>query len=328
MAPPRLPRITFRTASEGGEVRLRPQIYPAGALTGRRRLVLLIHGFNNSEKEAREAYDGFCRLQRELGDLNPDQPVGDGNLVEVYWPGDVGWFPAKNYEDSLERAIKVGRLFAEAFARLLEDGVPKAIDVVAHSMGCRLTLEVMRQLLLVGVPDIRFRRMVFFAAAVPTFLLEGQERLRKGLDNSQAEGVLSLFSPDDWILDNAFPLGQWDAQGEGWTNGEDEWRNNTVALGVQRWVYHNAPAVLEQAQNYEAGHSDYWGRKKETRDRQGRLAGKEAMRFLQFTAAGSREQEDRLTVTRSVAPQRTAGLPRDSFSRSADGSEGVPGAEM
>jgi hypothetical protein len=194
---------------------------------------------------------------------------------------------------------------------------------VAHSMGCRLTLELIRRL--IAVPDVSIQRVVFMAAAVPTFLLEPPERLRTGLDHPRVEGVMSLFSADDSVLDNAFPLGQWDAQGESWTDG-DEWRRgNTVALGHERWVPVNPPRVLSQENQIQisgAGHSDYWGWREKTRDRQGRWANILVKDFLRFTDAGSREVLSRERADRETAPGRTGGPDREPASRNPDGSEG------
>lgn len=326
MASRRPPKLTFRAEPESGDVLERPRACPGSALIGQRYLVLLIHGFNNTQKQAQEAYDGFLSLQRELGDLNPDQPVADGRIVEFYWPGDVGWWGwsrAKNYEDSLERAIGIAQQLPEALRRAVGHNDRIEIDIVAHSMGCRLTIELIRRL--IAVPDVSIQRVVFMAAAVPTFLLEPPERLRTGLDHPRVEGVMSLFSADDWVLDNAFPLGQWDAQGESWTDG-DEWRRgNTVALGHERWVPVNPPRVLSQENQIQisgAGHSDYWGWREKTRDRQGRWANILVKDFLRFTDAGSREVLSRERADRETAPGRTGGPDREPASRNPDGSEG------
>ena len=322
----RPPRLTFREASDGGDVLTRPRACPSIALTGKRYLVLLIHGFNNSEKQAREAYDGFQSLQRELGNLNPNLPVADGHLVEFYWPGDVGFFSGLNYEDSLHRSIVIARRFSEALQRAVEQAGPKQIDIVAHSMGCRLTIELLRRL--ITVPDVSVRRVAFLAAAVPTFLLEPPERLRTGLSHPSVEGVLSLFSPDDGILKNAFPAGQWDAQGEDWTDG-DEWRRGiTVALGHELWVPVDMPRLLDQSPIGGAGHSDYWGWREKTRDRQGRSSNILVKDFLGFAAAGPRDTLVREIGDRDTAPARVVGDDRERRARTADGSEGEQWVEV
>lgn len=331
MASPRPPKLTFRVESESGDVLVRPRLCPGNALTGQRYLVLLIHGFNNTQKQAEEAYDGFLALQRELGDLNPGQQVADGHIVEFYWPGDVGWWEwsrAKNYDDSLERAIEIARRLVQAFERLIRDGVEKEIDIVAHSMGCRLTLELINQLH--AMPGVRVRRVVFMAAAVPTFMLELGKRLQNGLNLSRTEGILSLFSLDDNVLDIPFRLGQWDASRQRWARAGEESNPNgdTIALGREHWNYRNLPTMLRQAQISGAGHSDYWGWKPGTRDNHGKRANHEVKQFLRFTAAGARETSARDTAEREAAPARAGSPERDTASRTVEEAPQGPCAEV
>lgn len=320
MASPRQIRMTFRQEDSGGGVLDRPKVCPGKALTGQRYLVLLIHGFNNSKSQAQEAYDGFKALQRELGNLNPDQPITQDTLVEFYWPGDVGWISAMNYEASLQRAIAIARRLPGGLRRAVGHDNPLHIDVVAHSMGCRLVLEMIRHIR--AYPNIVLRRAAFMAAAVPTFLLEPTERLRAGLDRSTVEKVMSLFSIDDWVLGNAFPAGQWDAQGERWTEGDEYRRGSTVALGHECWISSYPSSLLSQdTQTHieQAGHSDYWGYKNNT---QGHKANALVKDFLGFSGAGSRKIVDRERGDRESSAARTTGPNREPPSRYADGSEG------
>lgn len=316
-------RMTFRRADEGGDVLDRPKVCPGNALTGQRYLVLLIHGFNNNKGEAQKAYKGFKNLQRKIGGLNFDQAITGGLLVEFYWPGDVGYFPAKNYEDSLERAIKIAHQLPGALRRAVGHNDPIEIDIVAHSMGCRLALEMVRKLTVVR--DVFVRRIACMAAAVPIFLLEPPERLRAGLDHSSVEKVMSLFSRDDGVLYYGFAFGQLDAQGESWTEG-DEWREGaTIALGYECWISANPSSILgKEAQKKinGAGHSDYWGWEKKTRNKQGRQANSFVKDFLGFTSVGLREVLPREKDSRETVMARTPGLDREIISRNADGSEG------
>ena len=323
MAAPRPIRMTFRQADSGGGVLDRPKVCPGKALTGQRYLVLLIHGFNNSKSQAQDAYEGFKSLQRKLGNLDSDQAITHGTLVEFYWPGDVGWISSMNYEDSLQRAIAIARRLPEALRRAVGHDDPLHIDVVAHSMGCRLVLEMIRHI----PPSVNMvlRRTAFMAAAVPTFLLEPAERLRSGLDRSTVEKVLSLFSPDDWVLDNAFSIGQWDAQGERWTEGDEYRRGSTIALGHECWISSHPSSILSQDMQThinQAGHSDYWGWKKDTRETQGLRANTLVKDFLGFSAAGAREIVHRERGDRESLAARLSEPDRKPPSRTADGSEG------
>src|SRR5258706_7605587 len=74
-------------------------------------------------------------------------------------------------------------------------------------MGCRLTLELLRNLHDAPHASLEVKRVVFFAAAVPVVKL----RLWNApLRVFEEDGVaaLSLYSPEDFVLSDLFPKGQ------------------------------------------------------------------------------------------------------------------------
>lgn len=296
MAPP--PSVSLRQSPKGGEVLTTFQPNPTNVLRLSRRLLLLIHGYNNDLEAGKDAYQGFIRVQHELADLPPDRPICDGQIVGVYWPGDADWgiFSALYYPWSIEKAKTAAASLATALESAAREGLLHEVDVIAHSMGSRLTLELLKQLL--PTPRIRVARIVFMAAAVPVFMLDPADgqKLRAAYETMLAGGAISLYSRDDMVLNLAFPVGQTAAgAGEGWF---------PTALGHDIWLSHLTPPNLLQYPVNGAGHSDYWGWKEETLDR-AREANKHIREFLRFTSGVVRETPSRVVVERDGPEERT-----------------------
>lgn len=267
-----------------------PDANPPDVLRGSWQLVLLIHGYNNDLKAGREAYEGFRLVQQEIGRI--DKP-----LVDIYWPGDANWGIVSflYYPWSIGQAQQTAPVLARALGEAVALSGFKQIDLVAHSMGGRVTLELIRHLQ--AVPGVLVRRVAFMAAAVPTFMLipGDPHRLREAYDALVRGGAVSLFSPDDMVLAVAFPAGQTLA-------GADEGRFPT-ALGHERWTSPVALPTLAQEQIYGAGHSDYWGWKEKTRDR-ARQAGRIVRQFLGLGPIPERVVEERLRAEREGVEAR------------------------
>lgn len=296
-APP--PSLSLRTSPRGGEVLARAEPNPPHVLGRSWALVLLIHGYNNDMPEGTQAYEGFRARQRELG-----EPVADRPLVDVYWPGDASWwiFSPLYYPWSIGRARESAPVLARAIEEAVALGGWKQIDVVAHSLGCRLALELIAAL--AAVPGVYVRRVALMAAAVPTFMLEPghARRLREAWDAMRSEGPLSLYSPADPVLALAFPLGQTaGGAGEGWF---------PTALGHDCWAGGLTPPGLAQREIPGARHSDYWGWKEDTLA-QSREAARHVREFLQLGPVAVRELAVRSAPARAGAEARAPAAPRE-----------------
>ena len=297
--------LSYREDAVGGEVSAQPKIVGQSppeisgqtAIEQARHLVLLIHGYNNDTRAAADAYEGFHARQRDLDDRGPADPASgsryaDGRtFVEVYWPGDAAWglLSFLFYMGSITHAIQT----AERLAGYLAEHVGNAvrIDIVAHSMGCRLGLELLRAL--ENRPRApRVERIVFMAGAAPTFMLEQRSpprRLRPCYDRMLLGGARSLYSGADKVLAWAFPAGQSLASGaEGWL---------PTALGHAYWSDPAIPINLGQTENPSAGHSDYWGWNDAAKPLQcATKAAREVHDYLQFPSAGDRAIGHRTVV--------------------------------
>jgi len=193
--------LSLRTAPEGGKARNTVHANRQLSLMGETHLVLLIHGFNVNEQAARNAYKQFQRNVPEDRRLQ---------MAWVFWPGDkysnaVGsalsysWMPKRAQYCALKMA---GHIAKEIVARA--KGTVN-FYIVAHSLGCRLTLELLR-ILSVSNDDVRIRLVALMAAAVPTYMVKPGEHL--DLLEFGGDRVRVLFSRKDLILKYIFRPGQ------------------------------------------------------------------------------------------------------------------------
>jgi len=293
--------LKLRLADSGGSVR-QPDSQDLDKLLGARRVLLLVHGYNNNfEFASKTAYPGFENLQREIAGIGPDGDYAPGwRVCKVYWPGDAdfGLVSALFYPWIIKNAPETGR----ALAALLHAAAgPERMEValVSHSLGCRVVAELLKALPAGSGASVT--RVAFFAAALGTDKLEDKRAgsLGEACDARVEDSVLSLYSGADSVLALAFPLGQTLAPGdEGFM---------PVALGHELWTSSAVPGVLSQAQNAGAGHGSYWGWEQKTRDGCGRRANEAARDVLRLGRFAQRLTPDRQVQVRSPAEARELG---------------------
>ena len=294
---------SFRVADVGGAVKpidaaqyeaIRQRL-DGGTAKG---LVVLVHGYNNDRNAAVAAYEGFFARQREIAQLVAERALADNKIFsEVYWAGDADWgfVSFLCYMGAVGNARQTGVHFAELLARLAERAEPLEVQLVGHSLGCRVVFEALRHL--GAVANLRVTHVVFMAAAVPLSLLEApadQQRLRYSFDQvmRRSQGAArSLFSPDDIVLTGAFPAGQSLASGpEGFM---------PVALGRDFWQALIEPPRFTQHQVHGANHSDYWGWNSK-KLAQARDAQQHVHQFLGFNSGGERPTSGREPGSRDM----------------------------
>lgn len=235
-----LPDEEYRTVLERG---LWQRI---NSLDGNSRILLFIHGYANDLKDAFIAYTAFAS--------NADRVLGAGSLRPVvglfFWPGDTNprWFSPLSYPWEIQPAKDSASRLAEWLQGLRgPGGSPVEIDIIAHSLGCRVTLETLDILRFIPNPTVRIRSVTLMAAAVE----EGAVDMREGVIGALRPAAflpgdrLLLFSESDWVLWLAFPLGQ-SAAGESFLPTAVGRFGGPQTLPAQRDEY------------YGAGHSDYW----------------------------------------------------------------------
>ena len=293
--------LKLRLADQGGGVR-QPDSRDVDELLGARRVLLLVHGYNNDYAFARDvAYSGFESLQREIAGVGPAGDYAPGwKLCKVYWPGDADYGLASPlfYPWIVKNAPATG----QALARLLHAAAGAErleVAVVSHSLGCRVVAELLKAL--PAGSGACVTRIAFFAAALGTGKLEDQRAgsLGAAFGARIEDAALSLYSGSDLVLALAFPLGQTPAPGdEGFM---------PVALGHALWTSSALPGVLNQAQNANAGHSSYWGWEQKTRETCGRRANEAARDALRLGRFAQRSTPQRQVEIRSCAEARALG---------------------
>jgi len=249
-----LPRWNVRQHPVGGEV-VNLVEEPPRTTDGRRRIILLIHGYNTSKIDAGEGYDRFVENLAGIGragtTIIPD-------VVEFYWPGDA-WSKVRStldYPEALNRAAESARRLAEFVIH--RPGAPPNDAVryvlVAHSMGNRVALEFIGNMLQLAQPSgAVIRAACLMAAAVPVYMVENNGALRGAA--ASVEDTVAMYSPQDSVLECAFPVGQWGAN-EGWCEAV-----GLQGLPTERW------RLLQRMHQGGAGfgHNDYWGSPKTAR---------------------------------------------------------------
>lgn len=217
-----------------------------------------------SEKEATKSYQVFRR------NLRKRWPYLAADLCEVYSPGDAKppFIRVLWYQWKIAPAKKSGLMFG----RYVRDRKGPNADectkiIIAHSLGCRMTLEALRELQAAGVRAT----IVLMAAAVPVHMLYVGMPLRKAVE-AVCPTRNVLYSHSDQVLTMAFRMGQSLASGEGFL---------PVAVGRE-----GDPVSLwsEKRHMHGYGHGDYWS-EASTTDVIAELLGEPADRRLEARSA-------------------------------------------
>jgi hypothetical protein len=298
--------LYLRRKLEGGGL-LVPAVF-RGKLDAiaRRSCLVLIHGYNNADSEAAESYLRFRERQREINEP-PTPTTLDEYFGDAFWPGDADWWGWFDAADALVYPISVRnarQAAGELATLLLRMPNLERVSFIAHSLGCRVTLETLLALRERSLP--RVERVVLMAAAVPSEMLEPGGRFFDLLAELQASGtqLYVLHSMQDQVLHRAFPIGQKFA-------GPGEESSRALGRFGATAMMPGFGGGLSDDLIEGAAHSHYWGH---VRNAASLKATELAAMFLELGALG-RE----LGVPRVVgAPaeeleSRSIGVRRESF---------------
>jgi pimeloyl-ACP methyl ester carboxylesterase len=211
------------------------------------RIVLIVHGYNNDQREAADSYNDFYNELNQLLDNYQLQ-----HIWEVYWPGFYPVRPSKieplsaaSYPAQVLRAPHVAKALADHILAL--NGI-KEVLFIAHSLGCRIVLETLNHLAhaaadgkKIAVPGI-----CLMAAAVPYTSLEAGGTLEPAAKYTNKYYV--LFSPADHVLRWLFRPGQFLARGNAWSEAVGRW-------GKPRTCWKNESYNVV---NTQLDHGDYY----------------------------------------------------------------------
>ena len=150
-----------------------------------KNVLLIIHGYNMSYSHALDQFSLYQDSFAKKYDL----------IIGYLWPGGNQWW---EYRHARRRTLD------ELPYRLLSTlsqfkAVSKNVDVLAHSMGCRLTLEMLD---LARIPLVR--NLFLTAPAVSNVSLQLGQRYHQALGNSKH--VYVFHSQNDEVASYAFPI--------------------------------------------------------------------------------------------------------------------------
>ncbi len=236
--------LTVRDSPEGGSVADMVRELTPAFPQGRRRVVLLIHGYNSTEDAARQSYEKFTD---DVGALGPSARALLADMGKVYWPGDAALGPLSCLSYPFEIGPAKGsaeKLAAYVRGLVGPAGTPVELYFVCHSLGNRVLLELLDRLAGDPAPLGHVAAVVLMAAAVPIDMVGDDGALLAGARVPSKTVV--LYSRDDNVLHWAFPLGE-TAAAEGFF---------PTAIGR----FGQPPGLWSEREELAGDdHSDYWG---------------------------------------------------------------------
>lgn len=207
--------LTVRKNPFGGGYLNKAHADPKYWFGGSFLVTLFIHGFSTDEARAKEGYDAFIR--RLGGRWN-------GKIGTFFWPGDwnAPWLGDRkmsfqgnlrglSYPSEIKEAKKSGRMLADFLADPRNTPMQPEFVLVAHSLGCRLVLELLEAIRKKRKKP-RIRSIVLMGAAVSVSLVRAgiwwrsEGRLRKAGMRIKRRRV--LYSETDEALGFIFSIGQ------------------------------------------------------------------------------------------------------------------------
>jgi hypothetical protein len=247
--------INLRSPADGNGITQNPQASPP--VSG--QSIVLIHGYNDSLIQAREAYASFLNPNYDPQRVRSlpsgawtayiDLLKGDtldsisrwGEVCLVFWPANVwGGLSALAYVQELKLAAASAPALARALLGLKRSPQPQ-IAMVCHSMGNRLALQMVN----VPNPSIPCRSMCLMAAAVAVEMVTGSAQPYFWPAISAIEKKRVLYSGNDKVLSLGFGLGEF-AAGEG------------IGLEAIGRAGDPAYAFPDRVDMKPYGHGDYW----------------------------------------------------------------------
>lgn len=222
--------ISARIADAGGAVNT--TVTPRTFTLRAPRLIVLIHGYNVNRQNGETGFATFGSLTAKYG-------VTDvslfGQVVGFLWPGDVNirfisglFYPAK-----IGPAEDSGALLANFLLNLRgPGGVPIQVILVPHSLGNRVALELINDILAQSNRTWgRMEGICLMAAAVPVGMVNGNAKLAAAARSLRTR---TFFSKADRVLHWAFPAGETVA-GEGFFPQAIGLFGNPVAVWNERF---------------------------------------------------------------------------------------------
>lgn len=283
-------RINLRKDVEGGApLDVAKDDWKGSHAIPQHELLVLIHGYNNHLREAEGAYMGLRNRQAGLLANGAWQALMEERLGDVFWPGDARWPGVVDKLDFLfyADAVSVAKNVAPKIADYLRSRTDLlTVHLLAHSLGCRVALEVISDIKRHGGPKVG--KVCLMAAAVPTFKLCPGGALFHTL--AGIDQLRVLFSPNDIVLTAAFPAGQTLAGGDEGFFPAAVGHAGDIPL---------TPGKVDRDHIPGAAHGDYWGHE---RGHSTDLSAKSIADFFRFDGVGTRMLNERPLPSRRPSP--------------------------
>jgi esterase/lipase superfamily enzyme len=171
-------------------------------------ILLLVHGYNNSETDAAESYRAFIE-KVEIAFGSRISMAAPDVVAKFNWPGDqsTAFGTTVGYPFDITNARDSARVLANYLLGLpvRGSGASRRVTVVGHSMGCRLILEALGRPRVGSVPGLEI--VALMAAASPVDFVKRNGRLFR--TGNPPRRMQKFYSEQDRVLQVAFPLGQW-----------------------------------------------------------------------------------------------------------------------
>jgi len=196
--------ISARVDDAGGPVS--NTITPGSFSSRAPRLIILIHGYNVNRTNGQASFNAFGQL---LQNRNVPELSVLGQVIGFLWPGDedIKLIAGLFYPAKMQAARDSATRLAEFLLALRgPNGAPMQIVLVAHSLGNRVSLETLTDLLAQSNRKWgRIEGFVLMAAAVIVGDVDAQGRLSAAAKSVRTR---TLFSEADKVLHWAFPPGE------------------------------------------------------------------------------------------------------------------------
>lgn len=158
-----------------------------------KRILMLVHGYNNEQDEV---YDAYSVIEN-----NASQYLNDSyDIVIGYsWPGgDKGldWWASKKRANAVARRF---RFLIEAMSDRVQ-----YLDVMSHSLGARVVLKALKQ----SERSLVLRNYYCTAPAIDNEVFEKDEEFQDSL--SKIEAIYVFHSKNDNVLAGAYRLAEFD----------------------------------------------------------------------------------------------------------------------
>jgi len=212
--------------------------------SGARHLLIFVHGFNNSEADATTSYGRFfAGIKNAL----KRSPLAPDAVAYFHWPGDLtGGATAYPFDiGQAKNAATSLAAYLETFPSPGGDPRSLRVSLIGHSLGCRLVLEALGELMPRATrPEIVFVGLMAAAVGVGAVDTGGPLQGVAGLPKQ----LTKFFSTRDWVLFTAFPAGQTAAVP---IIGAEEAHREAVGRNGN-------PTAFGSGKMTTNGHSDYW----------------------------------------------------------------------